>query len=760
MHGTQLPHLALGASLPHDTGAAIDFLTHLIPDGRVALAAIAPDVPGVVGRTFTLPAERGALAEWIEAQQGRANLYFTLNEPRAAADQSGRNGKLVEADVIAIRGVAIDVDPDPKAEVEPGGREREQARLDALVAELRGSMFGEPTAVVRSGAGVQAVWLFLAPLLATPDIVEKVKAQARGMELRFGSDAIHNLDRLLRLPGTVNLPDARKLARGRVPCPATVISTSTDRWTLQSLPFLAQPAQRTSQSHAEGLDLSEPMGMLGAPESLPPTLASRLEGARNRSPTLRRLLDPECAERFADRSAFDFALTAACVEAGFVETVELASIVAAYGSEKVELRGDGYLLSTVRGALAKTSPQKRPEEWFDAVAATKAARSSVHMDDDGSAIDWIDPRAWAGQPLPSREWEVEGWIPRGEVTLLYGDGAIGKTLLIPGYATCAATGRPWLGQSTRPARVLCFFCEDGAKELHMRQAAINRALGINFSELDNLRLTSRKGMDNMLALWERNTGAMKRQAVWERLRADALAFRADVVIIDTLADVYSGSEIDRAQVSAFVKSCLGRLAQEIGGSVIVLGHPSAAGKSSGTGTSGSTAWSNAARSRLYLRFPKGADRGNFRELEGMKANYGPKGNLIKLRWAKGTFEAISVSSTQAGPTDGPLPKTEDAAESAVLSALAAYGPERLVLSKNSQFYAPRLLKAAAADTLAAFDDNEVLAALQRLLAAKKVRVATVGKDRSRRPVSGFVIVIDEPPSDTTADNLSSEIPEQ
>jgi RecA-family ATPase len=87
--------------------------------------------------------------------------------------------------------------------------------------------------------------------------------------------------------------------------------------------------------------------------------------------------------------------------------------------------------------------------------------------------------------------------------------------------------------------------------------------------------------------------------------ADAKAFRADVVIVDTIADVFAGSEIDRMQVNAFVKSCLGRLAQEIGGSVIALGHPSMAGKQSGEGESGSTAWSNAVRSRLYLKVPEG-----------------------------------------------------------------------------------------------------------------------------------------------------------
>ncbi|MEX6979940.1 hypothetical protein AB2C28_31615, partial [Pseudomonas aeruginosa] len=92
--------------------------------------------------------------------------------------------------------------------------------------------------------------------------------------------------------------------------------------------------------------------------------------------------------------------------------------------------------------------------------------------------------------------------------------------------------------------------------------------------------------------------------------------------LDPLSDIYAGSEIDRGQVTTFVKGCLGRLAHEIGGSVVVLAHPSQSGMSSGQGTSGSSAWSNAVRSRLYLSTL--SDKA--RELANMKLNYGPKGS--------------------------------------------------------------------------------------------------------------------------------------
>lgn len=392
----------------------------------------------------------------------------------------------------------------------------------------------------------------------------------------------------------------------------------------------------------------------------------------------------------------------------------------------------------------------RAAVWFDPITETEVSafdfageRDRKSDTDERKPLVWIDPTRWEGQALPRREWEVEGLIPKGEVTLLYGDGGVGKSLLAHQYATCAATGRDWLGQKTRAARVMCFFCEDSEEELQRRQHDINAALGVTFSELTGLRLISRKHEDNLFTVWNRHTGAMHRQAVWEQLRDDAKTFDADTVIVDTIADTYCGSEIDRVQVNAFVKSCLGRLAQEIGGSVIALGHPSQAGRSSGQGTSGSTAWSNAARSRLYLRYPAGADRGNIRELEGMKLNYGPKGMLLKLRWARGAFEMLAGYRPAGTPVSSSgMKSVGDAAEDAVVSALVSHSSERLNRTQRSPYFAPKVLKRLAPDILAAFSQNEVEAALDRLERRKAIRVERTGRDASYRPTFGYVVVPD------------------
>ncbi|MBF0562240.1 MAG: AAA family ATPase, partial [Alphaproteobacteria bacterium] len=120
-----------------------------------------------------------------------------------------------------------------------------------------------------------------------------------------------------------------------------------------------------------------------------------------------------------------------------------------------------------------------------------------------------------------------------------------------------------------------------------------------------------------------------------------------LVVIDTAADTFGGNEIARPQVRQFL-SRLTRLAQQIDGVVIVLAHPSQSGMSSGSGGGGSTAWSNSARSRLYLEIPEPESgrtvERNARILTRKKSNYASIGDEITLKYVDGCFEAEGENS--------------------------------------------------------------------------------------------------------------------
>lgn len=86
--------------------------------------------------------------------------------------------------------------------------------LDALR-----SLHCPPSFIVNSGGGLQAFWQLEEPT-GNCDQVEGINRAIRDL---LHADACHNIDRLMRLPGFINWPDAKKRARGRVPALATVI---------------------------------------------------------------------------------------------------------------------------------------------------------------------------------------------------------------------------------------------------------------------------------------------------------------------------------------------------------------------------------------------------------------------------------------------------------------------------------------------------------------------------------------------------------
>lgn len=134
--------------------------------------------------------------------------------------------------------------------------------------------------------------------------------------------------------------------------------------------------------------------------------------------------------------------------------------------------------------------------------------------------------------------------------------------------------------------------------------------------------------------------------LFAELEARAADERPALVIIDTLADVYPANENDRAKVRQFIGILRG-LALRQKCAVMLLGHPSLTGLNSGSGTSGSTAWNNSVRSRLYLEriiqdgYEPDPDK---RLLSTKKANYGRIGGEIGMSWREGVFVADEAPS--------------------------------------------------------------------------------------------------------------------
>ncbi len=244
-----------------------------------------------------------------------------------------------------------------------------------------------------------------------------------------------------------------------------------------------------------------------------------------------------------------------------------------------------------------------------------------------------------GRPVPPRQWLVHGLVPQTTVTLLSGDGGTGKSLLALQLAVAVAGKTGWIGKPVSNGRVIFLSAEDDDEELHRRLQDILRAEDRDYDDLTGITLRSLAGEDALLAV-ETKIALMK-STLFEELDKRAAEEAPDLIVIDPLADVYPASENDRAKVRQFVGILRG-LAIKRRCAVLVLSHPSLTGLNSGSGMSGSTAWHNSVRSRLYLSriTNEGYETDpDARVLTTKKANYGRTGDKINLRWEAGVFVA-------------------------------------------------------------------------------------------------------------------------
>lgn len=253
---------------------------------------------------------------------------------------------------------------------------------------------------------------------------------------------------------------------------------------------------------------------------------------------------------------------------------------------------------------------------------------------------------FVGEP-PEREWIIPEWIVAGSVNSLYGDGGLGKTLLAQQLACAVAAGGKWLGMQATQGSVLAVLCEDERDELHRRHNSIKAAMGhVVGNPFDDVWLWPRVGDENILLTVVKDS-EFQFGAFMGALKREVQEIRPSLLILDTLADFYAGNEISRPQVNYFVKTALGGLIKaqkEVGHilTILLLGHPSVAGKTSGSGYSGSTAWNAAVRSRIYLsRPPEDDGPSDERILTRGKANYAKSGDetAIRLFYADGILRA-------------------------------------------------------------------------------------------------------------------------
>jgi RecA-family ATPase len=345
----------------------------------------------------------------------------------------------------------------------------------------------------------------------------------------------------------------------------------------------------------------------------------------------------------------------------------------------------------------------------------------------------IDLPSFEGLPVPPLEWIVPEYIPHRTVTLLSGDGGIGKSLLALQLGMARALGREWIGLMPELGRTLVLSAEDNRDELHRRLDKIRQFYNASWSELADMKVVDLVGAECVLGRPMR--GQIEPGPMYAGLDATLAEWKPGLVVLDVLADMFTGNECDRAQVRQFVNLLKG-LCRRHDCAILLLSHPSLTGLNTGTGLSGSTDWNNAVRSRLYLETQKASDDSaqpnNLRTLKGMKANYGERGGKIDLEWKAGVFRHIRE------PAFLDKLAAEKKADDVFLTLLGSFNREaRTVSATPSSNFAPSVF-AQHADARGQ-TKKALRAAMDRLLKAGNIRVQTFGppsRERTRLVLAG------------------------
>ena len=201
---------------------AMKFLQLLRPAGPWVLTAIDPD-NGKITTTTVDTADQ--VMAFVRQHNGTRNLYYSVNPTRTRLDS-----KAAKTDIAAVEYGLGDFDPLP-GESSEGAKARYLKQLKSFEPRA--------TALVDSGNGIQGLWCIERIELAEPtknafgDLafspedqakIADVEARIKAIMLRLGSVAgTQNIDRILRLPGTINLPGVAKRAFGRVTCKAKLL---------------------------------------------------------------------------------------------------------------------------------------------------------------------------------------------------------------------------------------------------------------------------------------------------------------------------------------------------------------------------------------------------------------------------------------------------------------------------------------------------------------------------------------------------------
>ncbi|MCP4994039.1 MAG: hypothetical protein GY934_09705 [Gammaproteobacteria bacterium] len=351
---------------------AIDFLNKYRPGGPWLLTAVPVAGGSLTTLTFTAKQE-DKLEKWLNRIGKNHNLYFSVNPTINLMTKKAKREDMKQVDWLHV-----DVDPRAGEDIA-----EEQARI----LELFRAAKPRPTCVIFSGGGYQGFWKLDEPIIINGDVslAEDAKRYNMQLEILHGGDNCHNIDRIMRLPGTMNRPNAKKQAKGRVEVMAELLYFD-DSVQYPITAFTAAQRVQTPGSITSRTELGNTVVMpqisgnikrLESVEDLPDSV----------KPWVKVLIvqgeDPDEPNRFESRSESLFCVCCELVRAG-CDAEMIYSVITdpdfKISASVVELgsRAEAYALKQIKSAMEQAeAPELRELNARHAVISSLGSKCLV-----------------------------------------------------------------------------------------------------------------------------------------------------------------------------------------------------------------------------------------------------------------------------------------------------------------------------------------------------------------------------------------------
>jgi hypothetical protein len=506
-------------------------LLSLRANGPWNLAAISPEGGPPEFISFKGSGQVTAMRDWIAERDGAANLYWTPNPTRRRMNRKPKKGDMGRGDF-----AYVDCDPLP-GEPPAEAKQRHREALEDLPTP--------PTTIIDTGNGLCALLKLKDPVVFAPgdmDAIARYEAinvglvQALGGKAK-GVDPCHSAEHLMRLPHTVNIPNAKKRAAGRVPVVAGDVEHFPERvYELAELPTASAPNVA-----------SEPLSPIGAPEAVD-------------------VEDLPIAEKFKDmiregapvgrRSEAIYSVVRAMYSAKEPKEATLGILTDdRYGiSEKFHERDDPEgaarreimrIISKAKAELAQEFAEPVETDHLPDTAEPVKPRKLITP----TPYVWTDPTK-----IPPREWAYKPFYIRKFAGSTVATGGAGKSSLLLVESVAMASGKNLLGVQPEPGlKVWYWNGEDPLDELQRRVQAILKHYKVTAADIEG-RLFVDSGRDTVIRIAELQDGKTRIAVpIVNRMIEVIRGLALDVIIIDPFVSSHGVPENDNNAIDQVAK---------------------------------------------------------------------------------------------------------------------------------------------------------------------------------------------------------------